>query len=322
MVAAKQGATRVLVAHDGADRYADELRARFPGVAFHLVRDPAGLAAAADFRPGVAYSCVTDGFPRDAHGQLAEFKGLDWVHVGGSGFDHLVAAGPPPFQLTNGAGVLAPVLAETLLGALIALNRGFVGALDDGRAGRWRPRSFAALAGQTLVVVGTGAVGTAFAALARTLGLRVVGVARQARPLPAFDAVVPLDELVTVAGTADYLSLNVRLTAATRHLVDARVLAALRPGAFLLNAARGAVVDEAALVAALRAGRLAGAYLDVFETEPLPAASPLRALPNVLVTPHMSDRVADWELRHARFFMANLERWLAGRPLRNRVAAD
>ncbi|MEZ5863470.1 MAG: D-2-hydroxyacid dehydrogenase [Geminicoccaceae bacterium] len=312
----------VLVLHEGADQYLDELHSRFPAIDFRVLRRPAELAAAKDFSAAIAYSCVTDGFPRTEHARLRNRPGLDWVHVGGSGFDHLVADGPPGFLLTNGAGVLAPELAQTLLGALIALNRGFVGALHDQVAGRWQPRSFAALGGQCLVIVGTGAIGTAFATLAKSLGLRVVGVARAAGSKPPFDRVAPLAELEAVAAEADYLSLNVRLTDATRHLIDAAVLDAMRPSAFLLNAARGAVVDEAALLRALVGRRIAGAYLDVFETEPLPAASPLRQLDNVLITPHCSDRVADWELRHARFFMANLERRLAGQELLNRVAGD
>ncbi len=311
-----------LVLHEGADQYLDELHRRFPAVDFRIVRQPAGLAAARDFPAAIAYSCVTDGFPRTEHGRLRDWPGLDWVHVGGSGFEHLVAGGPPGFLLTNGAGVLASELAQTLLGALIALNRGFIGAMRDQAAGRWRPSSFAALGGQCLAIVGTGAIGTAFATLAKSLDLRVIGVARTAKSKAPFDRIVPLAELEAVAAEADYLSLNVRLTDRTRHLIDAGVLGAMRPSAFLLNASRGAVVDEAALLGALAERRIAGAYLDVFETEPLPAASPFRRLDNVLITPHCSDRVADWELRHARFFMANLERRLAGQALLNRVAGD
>ncbi|MCB1993363.1 MAG: hydroxyacid dehydrogenase, partial [Geminicoccaceae bacterium] len=158
--------------------------------------------------------------------------------------------------------------------------------------------------------------------LAKALGLRVIGVARTAAPKPPFDRVVPLADLASIAAEADYLSINVRLTEATRHLIDAALLDAMRPSAFLLNASRGAVVDEAALIRALDERRLAGAYLDVFETEPLPESSPFWRLDNVLITPHCSDRVADWELCHARFFMANLERRLAGQELLNRVAGD
>ena len=116
--------TGVLVLHDGADQYLDELYERFPAVEFRIVREPAGLEAARDFPAAIAYSCVTDGFPRTEHARLRDWQGLDWVHVGGSGFDHLVARGQPGFLMTNGAGVLAQELAQTLLGALIALFAG------------------------------------------------------------------------------------------------------------------------------------------------------------------------------------------------------
>lgn len=311
---------RLLIAHANADAWSGELETRFPELRFTIARGADALRAT-DCPATVAYSCVTDDFPRTAHAELRHRLGIEWIHVGGSGFDHLAAGAGSGPRLTNGAGVLAPFLAETLLGALIAMNRGFGRAARDHMATRWAPWSFAAIEGQTLAIVGTGAIGTAFATRAKALGLRVVGVARRPTPHAAFDDIQPLDRLGEVAGTCDYLSVNVRLVPETRHLIDMRVLAAMRPSAFLLNASRGAVVDETAVVDALQQRRIAGAYLDVFATEPLPDSSPLWHLDNVLMTPHMSDRVADWELRHARFFMTNLERWLAGEPLLNVVAS-
>jgi phosphoglycerate dehydrogenase-like enzyme len=310
---------RLLIAHANAAAWSSELEQRFPGLRYATVSSNDSLAAT-DFPATIAYSCVTDDFPRTAHAALRDRPGIEWIHVGGSGFDHLAAGDGPGPLLTNGAGVLAPYLAETLLGALIALNRGFGRAVRNQTAKRWAPWSFAAIEGQTLAIVGTGAIGTTFATRAKALGLRVVGVAREPMQRAPFDDVQPLDRLVEVAGDCDYLSLNVRLVPETQQLVDGRVLAAMRSSAFLLNASRGAVVDEPALVEALQHERIAGAYLDVFATEPLPLSSPLWRLENILMTPHMSDRVADWELRHARFFMANLERWLAGERPANVVA--
>lgn len=308
---------KLLLAHDGADLYLAELKARFPDLLTHVARTPAELEASAGFAARIAFSCVTDGIGREAQGTLRDRPGLEWLHVGGSGFEHFKGASIP--MLTNGAGVLAPFLAETLIGAVIALNRGFAGAVRDQLARRWRPWSFASIEGRTLAILGTGAIGTALATRAKALGMRVVGIARRPVPRPPYDDIRPLAELCDVAGSCDFLSLNVSLTPETRHMVDAGVLAAMRPSAFLLNASRGAVADEQALVAALQERRIAGAYLDVFEQEPLPPKSPLWGLDNVLMTPHTSDRVADWELRHARFFMDNLERWLKGEALLNRV---
>ena len=310
----------LLIAHANADAWSGELETRFPGLRYTIARSTDALRAT-DFPATVAYSCVTDDFPRTAHAGLRHRPRIEWIHIGGSGFDHLARGSEAGPLLTNGAGVLAPHLAETLLGALIAMNRGFGRAARDQLATRWAPWSFAAIEGQTLAIVGTGEIGTAFAARAKALGLRVVGVARRPAPHASFDDVQPLERLGEVAGACDYLSVNVRLVPETRHLIDTGVLTAMRPSAFLLNAARGAVVDETALVEALQQGRIAGAYLDVFTTEPLPSSSPLWQLDNVLLTPHMSDRVVDWELRHARFFMTNLDRWLAGKPLLNVVAS-
>ena len=150
--------------------------------------------------------------------------------------------------------------------------------------------------------------------------MRVIGVRRSRSPHPAVDETLGPDLLHQALGRADVVSMHVPASAATRHLVDAAALAAMKPGALLVNAARGAVVDEPALVEALRRGHLAGAYLDVFETEPLPPQSPLWAMDNVLLTPHAADAVVDWPRRFAAHFADNLERWLAGEPLVNVVA--
>lgn len=312
---------RLLIAHENADLWLGELARRFSNVEAHVARNPDDLERFAEQAFDIAYSCVTDGFPRHHHGQVRHQPGLRWLQIGGSGYDHLLPFPETGLILSNAAGVLAPVLAETVLAAIMALNRGFIGAIDAQRAGLWRPWTYPALASQTLAVVGTGAIGTALAERAKAMGMTVIGVARHPGPRSPFDAVRPMADLAAVAASCDYLSLHVALVPETRHLVDAKILAAMRPSAFLLNASRGPVVDEAALLHALSEKRIAGAYLDVFESEPLAAESPLRRLDNVLVTPHMSDRVNDWELRLARFFMDNLERWLAGRPLVNVVRA-
>jgi len=310
---------KLLIAHENADGWLAELKRRWPGLEPHVARTADELERLADEPFDIAYSCVTDGFPRQHHGRVRRQRGLRWLQIGGSGYDHLLPFPETGLILTNAAGVLAPVLAETVLAAIMALNRGFIGAIDAQRAGLWRPWTYPALASQTLAVVGTGAIGSALARLAKAMGMTVIGVARRPEPRAPFDAIRPMADLAAVAAGCDYLSLHVALVPETRHLVDARILAAMRPSAFLLNASRGPVVDEAALLSALAQKRIAGAYLDVFETEPLAADSPLRQQGNVLITPHMSDRVADWELRLARFFMGNLERWLAGQPLVNVV---
>ena len=180
--------------------------------------------------------------------------------------------------------------------------------------------SFPPIAGRTLLVVGLGAVGACVAHNAKALGMRVLGVRGTPAPHPAADEVHGPDALMALLPAADFVSLHVRLNEATRGLLSREALGAMKPGAYLINTARGGVVDEAALIDALRTGHLGGAYLDVFETEPLPDESPLWTMPNVLVTPHASDNVLGWPRRFAELFADNLDRWRAGRPLLNRVS--
>jgi phosphoglycerate dehydrogenase-like enzyme len=153
----------------------------------------------------------------------------------------------------------------------------------------------------------------------KALGMRVLATRRRQKPHPAVDALHPPEALAQIIGEADIVSVHLRADASTRHAIDARMFAAMKPGAKLINTSRGSIVDEAALVAALASGHLGGAYLDVFETEPLPSSSPLWSFPNVLLTPHTADSVGDWPARFARHFGDNLERWNAGARLLNVV---
>ena len=149
--------------------------------------------------------------------------------------------------------------------------------------------------------------------------MRVLAVRRRRTPHPGVDELLAPNELHAALGRADYVSLHVRADDETRHLIDAPALAAMKRGAVLVNTSRGFVVDEAALAGALESGHLGGAYLDVFETEPLPESSPLWSFENVLLTPHASDNIHAWPRKFIRLFADNLERWLAGEALVNRV---
>jgi phosphoglycerate dehydrogenase-like enzyme len=176
------------------------------------------------------------------------------------------------------------------------------------RAGRWIDGTLPdLLRGKTLAVVGMGDIGRAVARAARAFDMRVLGVSRAGRP----------GALRTALAAADFVVVVVPLTGATRGLIGPRELGAMKPTAWLLNIGRGAVVDEAALVAALEARRIGGAILDVFPTEPLPPDHPLWRLDNAVITPHISGPSTSEEI--APVFDANLARWLAGRPLRHVV---
>jgi phosphoglycerate dehydrogenase-like enzyme len=226
--------------------------------------------------------------------------------------------------LTTSPGAAAEPIAHSALAGLLALSRGFSHWTDAQRRHTWEehppdktPRD---LRGQTLVLLGLGAIGERIARLAHAFGLRVVGVRRQTnRPAGDVDEIVSPAQLDDVLPRADWLVLACPLTAETRGLIGKEALARLRPSAHLINVARGQIVDEAALIDSLRRGALAGAYLDVFEREPLPPDSPLWDLPNVLISPHDSGASTGNPLRASELFLANLERWLRGEPLVNEV---
>jgi phosphoglycerate dehydrogenase-like enzyme len=229
--------------------------------------------------------------------------------------------------VTSASGVHGPNIAEHVLAMILMFTRGMPKLFRAQLARRWE-RKLASrsdgpgeLTGKTLLVVGLGRIGEAIAVRARPFGLRVVALKRD--PSTRHDDGVAVDELLALEalddalGRADHVCLTVPLTRETRHLIDARRLARLHAGAYLYNVSRGAVIDEAALVDALRAGRLAGAGLDVFEQEPLPETSPLWELDNVILTPHVAGVTPLYYQRTAALFADNLDRFLSGRPLRN-----
>jgi phosphoglycerate dehydrogenase-like enzyme len=192
--------------------------------------------------------------------------------------------------------------------------------LADQRRHHWERFALETLPGKTLGIVGFGHVGRAIARLARSAGLRVLALRRTAAALAGsadVDAVHPPGALHALLRESDYVVLIVPLTPETTGLLGKPELSAMKPGAVLINIGRGQLVDEVALVDALRSGHLGGAALDVFTSEPLPATNPLWDLPNVLVTPHsMSTAVGENDLL-VDLFCDNLRRYLAGEPLRN-----
>jgi phosphoglycerate dehydrogenase-like enzyme len=252
---------------------------------------------------------------------LLQATALRWVHIHSAGADRPVylelrRRGVP---VSTSSGANAGVVAQSALLGLLALARHWPMLLAAQRERRWhylmasgQPRD---LQGQTAVVVGWGPVGQEIGRLLQALGLKVVAVRRGAAP--AGDGILTVNQarLHEVLPQADWLLLACPLTAETQGMIGARELALLPPHCGLVNVARGEVVDEPALVAALREQRLAGAFLDVFAVEPLAADSPLWTLPNVIVTPHCAGFSDGNEARVARMFLDNLRRWVAGEAL-------
>lgn len=307
----------LLVLHQNPEELRPLLEGRFPDLDWRFAGDEASLDEALAADPVAALSIKDSFLPGPIHRRAFHHPSLRWFQVGGSGFDHLLPLERDDLLFTNSKGVLAPFLAETALGALLALSGNLLRYREQQKQHLWQPLPFSPLRGKTLLVVGLGAIGGYLADYAKALGMRVVGLRASGRPHPAAEAIHSPDKLMELLPDADVVSLHLRLTEETRHLFGAAAFAAMKPGAILLNTARGPVVDEAALLDALRSGRLAAAYCDVFETEPLPEDSPLWAEERLLITPHASDNVTDWPQRFGAFFGDNLERWLRDEPLEN-----
>lgn len=270
----------------------------------------------------------TDVFPdfsRQFYSALRKAPRLKWLHVFNVGVDHPIFAEmlERGVRLTNSAGSTAEPIAHTAIMGLLALARGFPRWLAAQRARTWAPerkRLPLDLRGQAAVILGLGRIGAEIARLARALGLRVIGVRRSPpRPDDPVDEMHAPEALPGLLPRCDWLVIACPLTPATRGLIDAAMLARLPQGARVINVARGEIVPEAGLIEALRSGQLGGAYLDVFETEPLPPESPLWSLPNVIVTPHNSAAAAGNDGRVLEIFLDNLRRWRTGAPLVNEV---
>jgi phosphoglycerate dehydrogenase-like enzyme len=247
---------------------------------------------------------------------------LRWVHVAAAGVDKLLfpALVDSDVVVTNARGIFDRPIAEFVLAAVLAHAKDLRTSWDQQRQEVWRHRETLPIAGTRAMVVGTGAIGRETARLLRAVGVEVLGAGRTDREGdPDFERVVSSTELVEHVRDVDHLVVAAPLTPATRGLVDAAVLAALPPHAHLINIGRGPIVDETALVAALEAGRLAAASLDVFSTEPLPPGHPLWSTRGVFVSAHMSGDVVGWRESLTRQFVDNAESWLAGRPLVNVV---
>jgi glyoxylate reductase len=237
------------------------------------------------------------------------------------GVDHidLAAATARGIPVGHTPGVLVETTADLAFGLLLAAARRIPEAdryLREGRWSfphRWDPEALLGrdLHGATLGIVGLGAIGRAMARRAAGFGMRILGWSRTPRSVPGVEA-CPLERLFA---EAEFVTVHVALTPETRGLIGARAIAAMRPGAVLVNAARGGIVDEAALAAALATGRLAAAALDVFEQEPLDPASPLLAAPNLVLTPHIGSASIATRTRMADLAVENLLAGLEGRPL-------
>ncbi len=254
---------------------------------------------------------------------------IDWSHASrlrllqlmSSGIDRLWPATglPPEVEVANARGIHLPEMRDHALALILAFERRLLHAVQQQRERRWSPTTAGSVSGKTVALIGLGEVGRAVAAGCAGLGMRVVGVRAEVRSTLHVERVYPPPELDDALRAADYVVVVVPLTDRTRGLLDSRALSAMQPHAVLIHLSRGGIVDEIALCAALREGRLAGAALDVFEREPLPPDSPLWATPGLLITPHVAGRVRGYFERALGVFVENLERLERGDSPTTRV---
>jgi D-2-hydroxyacid dehydrogenase (NADP+) len=302
--------------------HVDRLRRRFPDITFvHAQDDRADVDGIADADVAFAWTMTPE--------MLRRASRLRWVH------SSAVAVGTLPLRdlaargvaVTNSRGIQSAAIAEHVIACLLALAKRLPRIIRHQDARHWAQNELVEDAspwlvrGQTLGIIGLGTIGQAVAARAAALGMRVVGVRR--RPQlglpPGLDEVVGPDQAGDVIASSDVLVLAAPWTGATNRLVDAVALANMKRGSMLINVARGQLVDEDALAAAVSRGHLAGAALDVFNEEPLPATSPLWSLPNVIVTPHTSGFRADHWDAVVELFETQIDRFRNGLPLLNAV---
>lgn len=255
---------------------------------------------------------------------LAASPQLRWHQTPSAGVNHILI---PEYlereiTLTNGAGTFSIPIAEFVLTYILYHAKSLPKLLDLQANHAWKQSihlPIQEVSDATLLIIGAGSIGQEIAKRASAFGMRVWGSRRKPEPLPNFEKVVGANEWRSLLPEADYVVLATPLTPETKHLIDESALRSMHSNAYLINIARGAVVDEAALIRALQEGWIAGAGLDTFATEPLPPDSPLWSFPNVFITPHCSGyspRITD---RMIALFLDNLNRYRTGQPLRNVV---
>jgi len=300
------------------------LRARFPGLRFTAADDPETLAREA----GEADVFYGFEFPPEL---VPRAPRLRWIQSISAGIERNLS--PPVLErgilVTNGSGIASTGIAEHVLAVMLSFCRNHHVAARLQRAQRWdRPAVMAGTGapirefrGSRVAILGLGPIGATVARYSAALGAGVRGLRRHppAAPPAPYEAVVGLEGLDALLPWADFVVLAVPHTPETEKLIGPRELGLMRSDSYLVNVARGSVVDEEALIEALRNGAIAGAGLDVFEEEPLPASSTLWMLPNVILTPHVAGATPRYFERALELFMENLERYLRREPLRNLV---
>ena len=260
-------------------------------------------------------------------GPLEEAGNLRWIQLVSAGADHIMEAGvgKTDILVTTASGIHGAAMAEYTLCMMVMLARRIPMIMKESQQKQWKPSRLRTyygdeLYGKTLGIVGFGAIGQRVAKVAKALDMKVLGLRRSGRSGGGEDGADELfgpDELLAMLPRCDFVLVAVPYTKETRGLIGERELRAMKPTAYLINVARGEIVEEAALAKALREGWIAGGAFDVFAKEPLPPESELWDLPNLIITPHMAGNTIPYMDRAAELFKENLRRYLVGEPMLN-----
>jgi len=310
---------QVLILHFDVQQYLSRLQPKFPGVTFHAFEhghDAMAVAPQLDVIIGLGHH-----IPNDV---IKASTKLKWVQALTTGTETLTAPGvlPPHVLLTSTRGIHGPQMSELAFLDMIALNRNFRQMQRNQAAAKWEGWNQPILDGRTVVIVGLGVLAEHLAERCKLFGMKTIGISSGRARAPHFDEVLPRDALTQAAARADFLVLLVPYSPSTHRMISREVLSAMKPTAFVINLARGGVLDEAALTDLLQAGRIAGAAIDVFSTQPLPPDNPLWNMPNVIITPNVGGRSTNFVEQTLTIVEPNLRAFLEGRlkDLQNLVA--
>ncbi len=289
------------------------LEAAFPGRPLHVWTEEQ------EFSAGLSeVELIVTIFTPKGHWKKAERARL--IQCMGAGVDDVLGEPlPKDVAVTNNRGAAAPTMSEFGIALILALLKQLPQAAANQRDRTWGRFLAEPVAGKTLGILGAGVIGGALAEKARALGMRVIATQRTPKEHPAIDAVYGSAETDQVLAEADVVVLLLPLTDETRGLLSQERLQKMKPGSYLVNLARGGIVDEGAVQSALETGHLAGAAFDVFHTEPLPEDDPFWGAPNLLITPHVAGGFPDYLPRVVDLFAENVRRLEAGEPLLNLV---
>jgi phosphoglycerate dehydrogenase-like enzyme len=309
--------TRVLLWTDTPGPYVDAIAAA--GIADRVAteavprKDTPTQAQRADTEAMLAWGVVP--------GMLPQMPKLRWAQALTAGVEGWLALPdlPPSLTLTCARGTHRESMAENILGALFHLTKPYAAIVEDQKHSKWVRRVATPLAGQTLGILGLGAIGQQVAQIAAMIGMRVIGTRRSAGPVPGVDAVLQPERTDEVLAQSDFVLLLLPATQATENFMNARRLARMKPTAWLLNFGRGHLIADTDLIAAAKAKRIAGAILDVFRQEPLPAEHPFWTTEGIIVLPHIGGGHPQRDKAVARLFVENLGRFIEGRPLKEVV---